>query len=142
MALILLNHLNIQRTWVPSGFTFSNSNFLQDFLIFQFLRLTDLVRSIKLLCIVVSTEITNNKFHLPVALTNFRSKTNKLSCSKTRVMVNFGLNFRWFCKNIKITVTTTNVSVLEDIEKTSQGIYTVNELTNLIIVGGSSLNGF
>ena len=48
------------------------------------------------------------------------------------------VHFLW---KTKITVITTNVSVL-DIEKTSQGIYTVNQLTNLIIVGGSTLNGF
>ena len=34
-----------------------------------------------------------------------------------------------------------NVSVLV-IEKTSQGIYTVNHLTNFFIVGASTLNGF
>ena len=34
-----------------------------------------------------------------------------------------------------------NVSAL-DIEKTSQGIHTVNHLTNFFIVGVSALNGF
>ena len=48
------------------------------------------------------------------------------------------VHFLW---KAKITVTTTNVSIL-DTEKTSQGIYTVNQLTKSIIVRGSTLNGF
>ena len=46
-----------------------------------------------------------------------------------------------FLIKTKITVITTNISVL-DIEKTSQGIYTVNHLTNFFFVGSSALNGF
>ena len=46
-----------------------------------------------------------------------------------------------FLIKTKITVITTNISVL-DIEKTSQGIYTVNRLNNFFIAGASTLNGF
>ena len=47
----------------------------------------------------------------------------------------------YFLWKTKITVITSNVSVL-DMEKTSQGIYTVNHLTNFFFVGSSALNGF
>ena len=47
-------------------------------------------------------------------------------------------HFLW---KTKITVITTNVSAL-GIEKTSQGIHTVNHLADFFIVGVSALNGF
>ena len=47
----------------------------------------------------------------------------------------------YFLWKTKITVITTGVGAL-DIEKTSQGIYTVNHLTNFFLVGASTLNGF
>ena len=48
------------------------------------------------------------------------------------------VHFLW---KTKITVITTGVGAL-DIEKTSQGIYTVNHLTNFFLVGASTLNSF
>ena len=48
------------------------------------------------------------------------------------------VHFLW---KIKITVITTNVSLL-DIEKTSQGVYTVNNFSNFFLVWASTLNGF
>ena len=48
------------------------------------------------------------------------------------------VHFLW---KIKITVITTNVSLL-DIEKTSQGVYTVNNFSNFFLAWASTLNGF
>ena len=95
------NDLDITESFQYSGVP-SVTLFLQDFLIFQVLRLSGLTRNIKQLCNVVSMEITS--FFSACGSNKFHGQKNKLSRSMTRIIANFGRNFRSFCKNIKMKV--------------------------------------